>query len=86
MAVKKKGKAGMSTVSHIERLARSIERPKVADETAGLVSTSITLPYEMLGELQRIGLERKLQKNPGTTVSAICREALTEWLERRKRP
>jgi len=46
------------------------------------LKTTVTLPEELLGELQRLGRRRRKARKPNTTVSAILREAAADLLKR----
>jgi len=63
------------------------ERPAIDPNPArggrsDFLKTTITLPEELLGELQRLGRRRRKAGKPNTTISAILREAAADLLKR----
>ena len=53
----------------------------IRGERGDFLKVTITLPPDMLANLKRLGIERKLQGMRDTDVSSLIREALTNFLE-----
>lgn len=50
-------------------------------ERGDFLKVTITLPPEMLGNLKRLGIDRKMRGEKDTDVSSLIREALSQFLE-----
>ena len=55
----------------------------IRGERGDFLKVTITLPPDMLADLNRLGIERKLDGMRDTDVSSLIREALTTFLEQR---
>ena len=53
----------------------------IRGERGDFLKVTITLPPEMLADLKRLGIERKLDGMRDTDVSSLIREALKTFLE-----
>lgn len=53
----------------------------IRGERGDFLKVTITLPPDMLANLKRLGIERKLKGMKDTDVSSLIREALTNFLE-----
>lgn len=53
----------------------------VRGQRGDFLKVTITLPPDMLADLKRLGIERKLQGMRDTDTSSLIREAVTKLLE-----
>jgi hypothetical protein len=51
-------------------------------ERGDFLRVTVTLPEQMIGELQSLGRRRKRNKKKNTTISALVREFVAEGLKR----
>lgn len=83
-------------LAHLRDELRSTPAPETTEERPDIdpnpgrggrsdfLKTTVTLPEELLGELQRLGRRRRKAGKPNTTISAILREAAADLLKREK--
>ena len=53
----------------------------IRGERGNFLKVTITLPPSTLGELKRLGIDRKLRGEKDTDVSSLIRESLKTFLE-----
>ncbi len=87
----------MNKRARLSSLKKELDKPAVAPtaaepldydpnpdkgERGDFLRVTVTLPEQMIGELQSLGRRRKRNKKKNTTISALVREFVAEGLKR----
>ena len=82
------GKNKPATKAKKEPVPKLVKKPvatkkanPIRGERGDFLKVTITLPPDMLADLKRLGIERKLQGLKDTDTSSLIREAVTKLLE-----